>query len=158
MTTQFGHDNPIRSCMQLCGCCIDQLTVRALTVGATIYSWHLGQDHFINRKCLSSYVRKPVLLLALVTCRIAHIQIHADVEHCVQCRLNCGCMYTAINSSTASGALSFYVEASGLCNHTVISTAVVVWISCTTCCNGWTVGTGFMLSRGSGAKHRSASL
>ena len=47
-------------------------------------------------------------------------------------------MYTAINNSTAFGALSLYVEASGLCNHTVIGTAIVVWISCSTCCTGWT--------------------
>ena len=33
-------------------------------------------------------------------------------------------MYTAINSSIAFGALSLYIEASCLCNHTVIGIAV----------------------------------
>lgn len=41
------HDNSSRSCMQLCGCCIDQLTIRALTAGATMYSWHFEQAHII---------------------------------------------------------------------------------------------------------------
>ena len=47
----------------------------------------------------------PVLLLALVTCRKAHVQIHADLEYCVRCSHECGCMYTAISTSTAFGAL-----------------------------------------------------
>lgn len=66
------HDNPSRSCMQLCGCCIGhwhwRLTIRALTVGATICSWHLAQDHFIWWKCLSSYVRKCQSSALACTC------------------------------------------------------------------------------------------